>query len=77
MLYFPSLQGPYCLISNPLPCHAHCIILTRINATQKCSIKCSSFVQVLTGEDWNVVMYDGIQAYDGVKVIICPNIVLN
>ena len=30
------------------------------------------FVQVLTGEDWNVVMYDGIQAYDGVKVIMMP-----
>ena len=26
------------------------------------------YAQVLTGEDWNVVMYDGIQAYDGVKV---------
>ena len=24
--------------------------------------------QILTGEDWNVVMYDGIQAYGGVKV---------
>ena len=35
----------------------------------------SSFLQVLTGEDWNVVMYDGIQAYDGVKVI-CPNILV-
>merc|ERR1719483_1108400 len=23
--------------------------------------------QILTGEDWNVVMYDGIQAYGGVK----------
>ena len=31
------------------------------------------FVQVLTGEDWNVVMYDGIQAYDGVKVVLSPN----
>ena len=26
-------------------------------------------VQILTGEDWNVVMYDGIQAYGGVKVV--------
>ena len=25
-------------------------------------------IQILTGEDWNVVMYDGIQAYGGVKV---------
>ena len=25
-------------------------------------------MQILTGEDWNVVMYDGIQAYGGVKV---------
>uniref|UniRef100_A0A1Y1M5C5 Voltage-dependent L-type calcium channel subunit alpha n=2 Tax=Photinus pyralis TaxID=7054 RepID=A0A1Y1M5C5_PHOPY len=25
--------------------------------------------QILTGEDWNVVMYDGIQAYGGVKTI--------
>lgn len=24
-------------------------------------------VQILTGEDWNVVMYDGIQAFGGVK----------
>merc|ERR1712142_1022832 len=23
--------------------------------------------QILTGEDWNVVMYDGIQAYGGIK----------
>jgi hypothetical protein len=28
--------------------------------------RCS--VQILTGEDWNVVMYDGIQAYGGIKV---------
>ncbi|KAH9503819.1 Voltage-dependent calcium channel type D subunit alpha-1 [Bulinus truncatus] len=30
--------------------------------------------QILTGEDWNVVMYDGIRAYDGVKfpgVLVC------
>ena len=26
------------------------------------------YSQILTGEDWNVVMYDGIQAYGGVKV---------
>ena len=26
------------------------------------------FTKILTGEDWNVVMYDGIQAYGGVKV---------
>ena len=26
--------------------------------------------QILTGEDWNVVMYDGIQAYGGVKVSV-------
>ena len=25
------------------------------------------FFQILTGEDWNVVMYDGIQAYGGIK----------
>ena len=25
--------------------------------------------QILTGEDWNVVMYDGIQAFGGVKSI--------
>ena len=24
-------------------------------------------MQILTGEDWNVVMYDGIQAYGGIK----------
>ena len=24
--------------------------------------------KILTGEDWNVVMYDGIVAYGGVKV---------
>ena len=30
--------------------------------------------QILTGEDWNVVMYDGIEAFGGVAtygVIIC------
>ncbi len=26
-------------------------------------------VQILTGEDWNVVMYDGIQAFGGVNSI--------
>ena len=26
-------------------------------------------IQILTGEDWNVVMYDGIQAFGGVKSI--------
>jgi len=28
---------------------------------------CLTVFQILTGEDWNVVMYDGIQAYGGVK----------
>ena len=31
-------------------------------------------VQILTGEDWNMVMYDGIRAYGGVSkvgVIVC------
>jgi len=31
-------------------------------------------VQILTGEDWNVVMYDGIEAYGGVRsfgVVVC------
>merc|ERR1719288_471236 len=28
---------------------------------------CLSVFQILTGEDWNVVMYDGIQAYGGIK----------
>ena len=27
----------------------------------------SNVFQILTGEDWNVVMYDGIQAYGGIK----------
>ena len=27
------------------------------------------YPQILTGEDWNVVMYDGIQAFGGVKSI--------
>nr|AAO83839.1 voltage-dependent L-type calcium channel alpha-1 subunit isoform b [Lymnaea stagnalis] len=30
--------------------------------------------QILTGEDWNAVMYDGIRAYDGVKfpgILVC------
>ena len=30
--------------------------------------------QILTGEDWNVVMYDGIEAYGGVTsfgVVVC------
>ena len=30
--------------------------------------------QILTGEDWNMVMYDGIRAYGGVSkigVIVC------
>ena len=30
--------------------------------------------QILTGEDWNVVMYDGIEAYGGVGsfgIIVC------
>ena len=27
-----------------------------------------NYIQILTGEDWNVVMYDGIQAYGGIKV---------
>ncbi len=26
------------------------------------------FCQILTGEDWNVVMYDGIQAYGGIVI---------
>ncbi|XP_071083520.1 muscle calcium channel subunit alpha-1-like isoform X5 [Haliotis cracherodii] len=33
-----------------------------------------SVFQILTGEDWNMVMYDGIRAYGGVKkpgVIVC------
>ncbi len=32
------------------------------------------FLQILTGEDWNVVMYNGIESYGGVGqvgVIIC------
>ena len=32
------------------------------------------FLQILTGEDWNTVMYNGIQAYGGVDkpgVIVC------
>ena len=29
---------------------------------------CFTVFQILTGEDWNVVMYDGIQAYGGVQV---------
>merc|ERR1719186_1373881 len=28
---------------------------------------CLTVFQILTGEDWNMVMYDGIQAYGGVK----------
>merc|ERR1740128_191821 len=44
--------------------------------------------QILTGEDWNVVMYDGIQAYGGIKsmgpvasiyfliLFICGNFIL-
>jgi hypothetical protein len=32
------------------------------------NVKLSFSVQILTGEDWNVVMYDGIQAYGGIKV---------
>jgi len=28
---------------------------------------CLTVFQILTGEDWNVVMYDGIQAYGGIK----------
>merc|ERR1719260_551692 len=28
---------------------------------------CFTVFQILTGEDWNVVMYDGIQAYGGIK----------
>ena len=47
-------------------------------------------IQILTGEDWNVVMYDGIQAYGGIKVYnnyraatlsqylsVCPSAVKN
>jgi len=30
---------------------------------------CLTVFQILTGEDWNVVMYDGIQAFGGVKSI--------
>ena len=30
---------------------------------------CCWIEQILTGEDWNVVMYDGIQAFGGVKSI--------
>lgn len=29
-------------------------------------------MQILTGEDWNVVMYDGIQSYGGVDDIGFP-----
>jgi len=32
------------------------------------------FVQILTGEDWNVVMYDAIMSYDGVAfpgILVC------
>jgi voltage-dependent calcium channel L type alpha-1D len=34
-------------------------------------MKCKSLVslQILTGEDWNAVMYVGIQAYGGVSSI--------
>merc|ERR1719158_2438980 len=28
---------------------------------------CLTVFQILTGEDWNVVMYDGIEAYGGIK----------
>ena len=34
------------------------------------------YSQILTGEDWNVVMYDGIQAYGGVKVGDIDNIIM-
>lgn len=33
------------------------------------SFFCVCVMQILTGEDWNEVMYDGIQAYGGVKSI--------
>jgi hypothetical protein len=36
-----------------------------------CVLKCTSLVsfQILTGEDWNTVMYVGIQAYGGVSSV--------
>lgn len=34
-------------------------------------------VQILTGEDWNIVMYDGIQAYGGIKVKPTPLFIFN
>ena len=34
-------------------------------------------VQILTGEDWNIVMYDGIQAYGGIKVNPTPLYIFN
>jgi len=49
---------------------------------------CFTVFQILTGEDWNVVMYDGIQAYGGIKgmgsiasiyfliLFICGNFIL-
>lgn len=53
------------------------------------SNSCLPFAQILTGEDWNVVMYDGIMAYGGpvfpgmivciyfVILFICGNCILD
>jgi hypothetical protein len=40
-------------------------------AKQHTEIKCkwNTSFQILTGEDWNVVMYNGIEAYGGISSI--------
>ena len=35
--------------------------------SESCSADLKKSFQILTGEDWNVVMYDGIEAYGGIK----------
>lgn len=47
----------------------YCLICSsKFNSIKYFNLKKSlSVLQILTGEDWNAVMYDGIEAYGGVK----------
>ena len=58
-LYLCSPCFSYLLNSPELNCTLNFDVLSNLELTY--------YLQILTGEDWNVVMYDGIEAYGGIK----------
>ena len=54
---------------NSVSCSAVAVVVNVISRVTFCGV-----LQILTGEDWNAVMYTGILAYGGVSspgVVVC------